>query len=142
MGETEKPTTAFALSLVGGILGLLAGIALGLLGAVATFFVGGIGGIFGAYIAGVNAIILVGAIMLYQNPNSAHTWGIIILILSIIGGLNIFALIGGILAMTWKPSGTSTAVGAQPISRICPQCGRVLEKDVKFCPYCGKNLEK
>jgi len=26
------------------------------------------------------------------------------------------------------------------ISRICPQCGRVLEESWVSCPYCGKNL--
>ena len=26
------------------------------------------------------------------------------------------------------------------IARVCPQCGRALNEDVKFCQYCGKQL--
>ena len=99
----EKPTTAFALSLVGGILELLGGVLLAVwLGALSWFF-GGILALFGFYWIILGLIIVLGAILMYNNPSSAHTWGIIILVLSIISGLNIFALIGGILAMTWKP---------------------------------------
>lgn len=26
------------------------------------------------------------------------------------------------------------------ITRVCPQCGKVLEENWKSCPYCGKDL--
>jgi hypothetical protein len=29
---------------------------------------------------------------------------------------------------------------AQQIKRICPQCGRVVDENLKFCSYCGKQL--
>ncbi|TFH25175.1 zinc-ribbon domain-containing protein [Candidatus Bathyarchaeota archaeon] len=28
----------------------------------------------------------------------------------------------------------------QPITRICPNCGRVVQENLKFCPNCGKQL--
>lgn len=99
---SEKPTAAFALSLIGGILQLLGGIAIAALMGALTWFLGGIGAILGVYWIILGLIITLGAIMMYNQPSSAHTWGIVVLILSIISGLNIFALIGGILAITWK----------------------------------------
>ena len=32
------------------------------------------------------------------------------------------------------------APAQQRINRICPQCGRVIDENVKFCPHCGKGL--
>lgn len=29
---------------------------------------------------------------------------------------------------------------AQIITRVCPQCGRVLQEEWKSCPYCGRNF--
>jgi hypothetical protein len=64
-------------------------------------------------------IMIVGAFMMYSKPTSAKMWGIIVLILSIlswvtaVGGIVIgflLGLIGGILAMVFKPS----AAGATP----------------------------
>jgi hypothetical protein len=28
----------------------------------------------------------------------------------------------------------------RPINRICPNCGRVIDENLKFCPHCGKQL--
>lgn len=98
----EKPTAAFALSLIGGILELLGGIAIAAFLGLFTWFIGGIGAIFGFYWIILGLIITLGSVLMYNNTSSTHTWGIVILILSIISGLNIFALIGGILAITWK----------------------------------------
>jgi hypothetical protein len=110
----DKPTAAFALSLIGGILELLGGIAIAALLAAATWFLGGIGGVFGAYWVILGLIITVGSILMYNNPPSTHTWGIVILILSIISGLNIIALIGGVLAIVWKPSAPAVAPPPPP----------------------------
>ncbi len=30
--------------------------------------------------------------------------------------------------------------GQRPITRICPNCGRVIDENLKFCPHCGKQL--
>jgi hypothetical protein len=156
----EKPTAAYVLSLIGGILSII--------GAVVSLFIAtillsiynpypyyyynpsptaalllGIGIWF--FICG--AIVIVAASKLNSNPEEHMKWGTITLVFSILGG-GIFALIGGILAMVWKPSTPSTpppppwqqGTAFQQIKRICPQCGRVLTEEMKFCPYCGKEL--
>ncbi len=157
--SSEKPTTAFILSLIGGIFVILGGLAAAAIGAVFTFFIGGIGGIIGLIGVFWGILIIVFAVMLNSNPKSHTTYGALILIFSIFswfgsfGGLFIgflLGLIGGILALTWNPSGQSLSVNlnasaqtssqASPITRICPSCGRVLDKDTKFCPACGKQL--
>jgi hypothetical protein len=102
----EKPTAAFALSLIGGILQLLLGIVVAAVFAAVGFLTFGAGWVFsilGGYELVIGLITIIGAVMMYNNPSSAHTWGIVILILSIISMLNIFSLIGGILGIIWKP---------------------------------------
>jgi hypothetical protein len=86
-------------------------------------------------------MLIVGAVKLNSNPLEHTKWGVIILVFSIIGGVNIFGIIGGALALSYKPI-TYSQVPAPPqvITRICPQCGRVIEENTKFCPYCGKQL--
>jgi len=61
-------------------------------------------------------VVIIGAFMLYNNPSQHTTWGLVIVIfsaLSIIGGAMaglgigfVLGLIGGILALTWKPPTT------------------------------------
>ncbi|WP_309492044.1 DUF6114 domain-containing protein [Candidatus Hecatella orcuttiae] len=130
----EKPTAAFVLSLVAGVL-----IALG--GAVSSVFMGMMGlysggwrGMMGGYgmmgwpvwgfgvafgITGlvVGVIVIIGAIMLDSRPQEHRTWGVIILvfsILSILGGMGGFGLglilgiIGGALAIGWTPPAQAT----------------------------------
>jgi len=60
-------------------------------------------------------VVIIGAIMLNRKPHEHTTWGTLIIIfsaLSIFGGAMsglgvglILGLIGGVLAVTWKPSG-------------------------------------
>jgi len=116
----EKPTAAFVLSLIGGIFVLIGGIWLALVGAIIAIFTEGAGLILGVF-AVFGIIIIIGSIMMYNQPNSATTWGIIILILGIIslvgiitafGGL--LSLIGGILAIIWKPSAPAAAPPPPP----------------------------
>ena len=106
----EKPTTAFIVTLIGGIGQLLLGV---VLAAQLTVLVSGmdpnINVIFGVYFAIFALMTILGAIMMYIKPSSARTWGIIVVVLSILSGLNIISLIGGTKAMKWKPS------GAQPL---------------------------
>jgi len=118
MSEAEKPTTAFILSLIGGIFILLGG---GMMGGYGWGYGPGFGmmrgygygGMFG--IAGVlfGVAVITGALMLYNNPTQHSKWGLVILIFSLLSifgsamagfgiGL-ILGLIGGILALTWKP---------------------------------------
>jgi hypothetical protein len=111
----EKPTAAFIVSLLAGIFILINGILIMI--ASAFIFVIPIAGVFvalfgiGELIFGL--IVMFGAIMINSDdPSKVRTGGIIVLIFSIIsiiagGGFLIgliLGLIGGILALTWKPS--------------------------------------
>lgn len=103
----EKPTTAFIVTLIGGIAQLILGVLLaarwGLL------FGTDIDVIFGVYLIILAIITMLVAVMMHIKPSSARTWGIIVVVVSIISGLNIITIIGGTKAMKWKPS------GAQPL---------------------------
>lgn len=130
------PSTAFILSLIGGIFILLAGLAeaaiYAIIGSALLSFFPGLGALLiglavVALIFGV--IIIWGAFMLRSKPESARTWGIIILLLAIlswIGGGGFFigfilALIGGILALTWHPPAQAQpAWGQQPLPPSSP----------------------
>ncbi len=106
---SEKPTTAFILSLIGGILVLLGGLIWAAIGALIAFFFAGLGFLLWAFLI-FGIIIMIGAVMINSNPSSAHSWGVVILILGVLslfgvvtalGG--ILAIIGGVFALTWKP---------------------------------------
>jgi len=135
MTETERPTAAFLLSLVGGIFILLGG------GVMSMFGPFGLGGMMGGYrgmmgyrysgygmmgglgfgmfgILGLifGVIVIISAFMLNSKPHEHSTWGTLIVIFSVLsifgsamGGFGIgliLGLIGGILAITWKPPET------------------------------------
>jgi len=89
----------------------------------------------------VGAIVTVSSVILYKFPEKHRKLGVVITVFSILGG-ELVALIGGILAIAWKPNPAPSPI--EKITRICLKCGRVLKEDglsVRFCPYCGKNLE-
>jgi len=129
-GETY-PRTAYLLSLIGGILififSLIIAAILAVLASFAAAFGFGLGaGIaiaFAAVAIILGLVVLVLALRLKSRPESAKTTGILILVFSIIsfaggGGFYIgaiLALVGGILAIIWKPpQPTQAAWGAQP----------------------------
>ena len=125
MSSQEMPNTAFALSLIGGILMFLGGIfpliailsggygyGYGYGGMMGSFgMMGGWGGPFGliGLIAGI--VVIIGAVMLNSRPSEHTTWGTLILVFSIIsffgmGGFFIGAILGvagGALALSWRP---------------------------------------
>ena len=126
MSQNEKPTKAFILSLIAGIL-IISNSAL--LGAAATWFpwiipalpgssandttvlirLAAVGLIFGV-------LVLLGAIMLHIKPVDKKVWGIIIVVFSIPsvvtgGGFIIgfiLGIIGGALALSRKPKMQAT----------------------------------
>jgi hypothetical protein len=154
--------------------------------------IGDIGGLVGGIVAiaiGLamwlliaSLLVLVGGIKVYSHPEAHTKWGVIILVFSIIGlGLFFFSIetewtgilgsvaalmgiIGGILAMAFKPAVQYPYGYQQPYAqtgypppppqagyqqpyapqqqfrRICPQCGQVVDENVRFCPNCGKAL--
>ena len=120
----EKPTAAFVLSLIGGILILLGGIfgaIIGIIGGAAMSIVPGFGWLSGLIIAlGIlglifGIIVILGAVMINSGERGkVRTGSILVLIFSIlslfVGGTGgfiigfILSLIGSILGLTWKPS--------------------------------------
>ena len=136
MSSTEKPTVAFVLSLIGGLLVLLGGAVRSMIGfywfgGMMPGFGGRWGGMMGypsfgmlrglSLLSGLlglvfGVLIVVSAIMLNSKPQAHTTWGTLIMIfsvLSIFGGMGgfgiglILGLIGGVLAITWKPTPTT-----------------------------------
>jgi len=121
----EKPTAAFALSLVGAVLILIGGIIVALAAAAVGALIGLIpgGGGLGALIAFLGALGLIfGILALYGSvminsgdPGKVRTGSTLVLVSSILGGLFTFSsvlgilglvlgLVGGILGLTWKPT--------------------------------------
>jgi hypothetical protein len=124
----EKPTVAFVLSLIGGILILVSGVVLIIL---SSFLSGRVGKIMlteSSYItlAGIaypiaglkivlGILVMIGAVVLLKSASQRMAWSLIILIFSIIAmivsifppgpmGLlgAILGILGGALALSWK----------------------------------------
>ena len=143
MTEIEKPSTAFVLSLIGGIFIFLGGGAIAMLGSwMGNYGYGMMGGyrgwggmmgygipgygmmgwlgfgLFGIFGIIFGTIVIISAVMLNGKPQEHSTWGTLIIIFSLLsifggamGGLGVglvLGLVGGILAVTWKPKQTQT----------------------------------
>ncbi len=128
------PQAASILSLVGGILILLAGVLFiavsvfvlpninyghynmtipqGLNPATIPVLVSGIVGVMGAFELVSGIVVLVSAVMLLANMGQRRIWGVLILVFSILsfvgfGGFiagAVLGMAGGILTLRWKPS--------------------------------------
>jgi len=126
------PKVASILALVGGIIITLGGVLFifvsafvlpnlnysnistpqGLTSASLPALVSGVVGVMGAAGLVTGAIVLVSAIMLLARVGQRRTWGILVLVFSILsfiglGGFIVGAILGiagGILALRWKPS--------------------------------------
>jgi hypothetical protein len=122
----------------------------------------------GVWMLITSVLVIVFASKLKSNPLEHTKWGALILVFSIIGLGGLLAFIGGILALAYKPILASQPYGYAPppaqqydpqpqpqyygqqqapaqqtpqrITRICPNCGRVIDENLKFCPHCGKQL--
>lgn len=128
---SEKPTTAFIFSLVGGILVFLGSLLWSLIGTFLAIFFGTGLTLYSFLIFGL--IIIISALMMNKIPKSAPIWGIIIIIFGIfsligitttLGG--ILSIVGGALTLTCKPIRTKkvqTVPISQGATRFCPQCG-------------------
>ena len=128
----EYPKSAAILALVGGIIILLGGV---LFIGVSTFIlphlnygnltvpkgldraalpglISGIVGVMGAFGLVCGIIVLISASMLLARVGQHRTWGVLILVFSILSfiGLGgfvvgaILGIVGGVLALRWKPS--------------------------------------
>lgn len=161
------------LSLIGGIFVLIGGAILAALGGfLASLTVVGGGFVLAFGIVGVvfGIIMIIGAVMMYSNPQSHTMWGVIVLVLSILswvfaaGGIFIgflLGLIGGILALTFKPSMGPSMMPGQPMGSYptgamgpmgtapppmgqmgmaCKNCGASIPAGATRCPSCGASL--
>jgi ribosomal protein S27AE len=148
--------------MIGGILGVLGALILigfgALLGAVTFGFGFAVIGGLGIWILICSIVVIVASQRLKANPLEHSKWGAIILLFSIIGGWSILDFIGGILALVYKPIlagapqqqygpppqqpyyGSPQQQATYALTRVCPQCGKVVQDNVKFCPNCGKQL--
>ena len=111
----KRSSSAFALSLVGGILIILGSILMGLLfshfetwmnGMMGGGMMGGMmGTMMGGWFFGISLIagilVILGAVMMNLRPQETTLWGIIVLVFSVIGftgmGLSIIGAIIGII---------------------------------------------
>jgi hypothetical protein len=106
----EKPTTAFIVSLIGGIFVLLGGVVWAAIGTVVAIFTLGVGFLLYVFLL-FGITIIAGSVALNNNPRSAHAWGIVIIILGIISLFGVITALGGIIsiaggavALSWNPS--------------------------------------
>jgi hypothetical protein len=162
----NPPSAAYWLSMIGAVIGLLAGLLLIGVGAVLgafTFGLGfiGVGGL-GIWMLIASVLVIIFAGKLKSNPMEHSKWGALILVFSLLGVGGILGFIGGLLAIIYNP----IPVGAQPqysppqqqygpppqqvayqqstpqqpMTRVCTQCGRIVQANERFCPNCGKQL--
>lgn len=160
----NPPSAAYWLSMIGGVLALLGGLLLIGAGAVAGVFTFGFGfaviGGLGVWITICSLAVIIAASKLKSDPFEHSKWGAIILLFSLIGSWSILNFIGGILALVYKPISVGeqpqygqpqrygsppqqayTQPPAQPMTRVCPQCGRIVQVNERFCPNYGKQLD-
>ena len=143
----NKPTAAYWLSMIGGIIGLLGSLAFFALGALAFIAISSYDYYYGDYLdysslfgwsygmllgLGIwglicSILVITFARKLKANPMEHSKWGILIMIFSIIGVGGfvgaIFGFIGGILAFVYKPqiAGAAPQYAAPPSYAPPPQ---------------------
>ncbi|MDJ0274902.1 MAG: hypothetical protein QXP81_01250 [Nitrososphaerota archaeon] len=126
MSSGDRPVAAAMLGLIAGVLMLIGGVAGLVIWAVAIPY--GMWGMMGgmmawwgpmflgmffvvvALISGV--VVLTASVMLQSRPAQAQTWGLLMLVFSVIGLLgmggfvigSVLGIIAGVLALTWRPS--------------------------------------
>jgi Family of unknown function (DUF6114)/zinc-ribbon domain len=162
--STEKPTTAFVLSLIGGIIIFLSGLAFIAIGnAFSSFMVGtGTSGLttsqvtaaveeFGAVGAVFGIIVIFSGVMLYIKPERHVIWGVLVIVFSVIsfyGALGgfvigfILGLIGGILGIVWHPKNVYPMSPPGPPSYSMPTSysSPSQQSGMKTCASCGASV--
>jgi hypothetical protein len=105
---SEKPTSAFIVSLLGGIFVLLGGLLWAFVGTIIAIF-SGVGFLLYVFLL-FGIVIIVGAVVMNSSPRFTQTWGIVIIVLGVLSLIGVvttlggvLAIIGGALAVSWKP---------------------------------------
>jgi hypothetical protein len=136
----DKPVAAIALSLIAGALVVTAGFVVFFLGAIITFFIGGVGAVFGAFGIACGALIILGAVMLYNKPEQHIVWSMVILVFSV---FSIFGAFGGfVIGTILGVIGAVFGLSFNPPIKYCPKCRAKLKVETNFCPNCGTDLRK
>ncbi len=141
---SNPPSAAYYLTLIGGILGIIVGAFLLLI-------------VIGVWLIIANVLLVVFAQSLMAHPEEHSKYGTLIIVFSILSGINILALIGGVLALTYQRAPAAPAQpyqtyapptyappSTQPITyattKYCTQCGNPVGGEAQYCPKCGKKL--
>ena len=163
MGSISKPTTAYILSLISGVLIFIGGIGNLIVSVLVRAFIRtflgpyrpplmliwrpGLSIIWSIIGMAFGVIVIYSALMLNSAPKNHTMWGTLILVFSILSFMGAWAgfgaglilgIVGGVLAISWKqPTLTPTSAPGLTV-KFCVQCGQVIPEDAKFCPHCGK----
>jgi len=156
MGKEEKPTAAFILTLIAGIADLMimffiyavlqaiGGISSGL--AIIPFTLLFL--VFGLPLLSAIAKITL-ACGLYAKPAGHKRYGVLIIVFSFLSCLAgfigfILGIVGGALAIAWKPTQVSRPPPQFPSRQTvtCSRCGYVNRAEHDFCGHCGSRLRE
>ena len=143
---TESPGTAFGLSLAGGVLIFIAGLILAALASFAAAVTGNSGILALGWLGSICGILIIAlAVAFHSRPTFAKIGGALVIVFAIVsipftfGGFVIgfiLAIIGGILAIIWKPA--PPPVPAPVPVHVAPQTHTIEREVVKVrCRYCG-----
>jgi Family of unknown function (DUF6114) len=154
-----KPTTAFVLSLVGGIfvlLGGLVGIFLGaIFGGIFSIIpslgrtVGMLGLAIGGFGAFCGIMMIAGGFLMYMMPQRHAMWGAIVTVFSILSWVGAFGgfvigfllgLVGGILGIAWKSGGVPVNVTMTNVIPVGRQQAMAQQQVSSFCSSCGSPI--
>ncbi len=147
----NRPTTAFILSLLGGLFMVLGTVVATAFMLDTTYYYTP------AYYypflltsAVCGFLVLIAAAFLFKMPGLHMAWGIVVLVLSVTGTVGVltgyfaffgapgvvFGVIGGSMAIAWRPGAASPGAPVGFV-RVCPGCGRYTPVAYAFCVSCG-----
>ena len=150
----QTPTAGAVLSLVGGVFILLGGLLMAVIGATFSFLLGGLAGLFFVGLL-LGILVIVMAVLMFVSPRLKAAWGALVIVFAIVslpfavlGGFVIgfiLALIGGILAIVYKPPVPVMVAPmmppppmAAPPPTVCPACGGPVDTTRRVCTRCGR----
>jgi hypothetical protein len=148
----DRPTIAFVLGFVGGMIILVSGVLVGVILLVAgtlTLTPPGPAAVFAGLFSILDGVVvIIGSTLTYVNPRNHTIWGILVSVLSVASWITpsyggflvglILGLAGGILAITWKESISTHLKPQNTLS--CPNCGKLMDANANYCSNCAKPL--